>query len=61
MRTFLALDLDPNVTRTLSDLIDAARRSLPPARWVRPQGLHVTLKFFGLTRWSVAWFSIPVS
>ena len=50
MRTFLALDLDPGVKRTLSELIAAARPLERGARWVRQQGLHVTLAFLGDTR-----------
>ncbi len=47
IRTFTALTLDPAVR----ERIVAAARDVPPralkVRWVRPENLHVTLKFLG--------------
>ena len=47
-RLFLAVPLPAVVKAELISLIDAVRRSAPrSARWVRPEQLHVTLKFLG--------------
>jgi RNA 2',3'-cyclic 3'-phosphodiesterase len=47
MRLFVALDLREHVQRSLGDLIAKLRPLSPDARWVRPEGMHVTLKFIG--------------
>ncbi|MEP0773964.1 MAG: RNA 2',3'-cyclic phosphodiesterase [Acidobacteriota bacterium] len=47
MRVFFAVELPEALRRTLADGLAKLRRVLPPARWVRPEGLHVTLKFLG--------------
>lgn len=50
MRTFIAIDLDPEIKRTLSLLVDELsvqdkeRRSV---KWIRKEGMHLTLKFLG--------------
>lgn len=49
LRAFLALDLDaPARERILAAMADL-RRQLPQVRWVRPEGLHLTLRFLGWT------------
>lgn len=47
MRLFVALDLRDDVRRALGDLMAKLRPLSPDARWVRPEGMHVTLKFIG--------------
>jgi 2'-5' RNA ligase len=47
MRLFLALDIDDAVRSGIAVFIDRIRAFAPDARWVRPESLHVTLKFIG--------------
>ena len=49
MRTFIAIELTPPILDRLGDLQARLRQDLPPrlVRWVRPQGIHLTLKFLG--------------
>jgi 2'-5' RNA ligase len=47
LRTFIAIDLDPEIKKTLIQLIkelDLGNRSI---KWVTEQGMHLTLKFLG--------------
>ena len=47
MRLFVAVDLPEAVKGTLDAAVAPLRSALPPARWVRPTGLHLTLAFLG--------------
>lgn len=47
MRLFVALDLRDDVRRALGDLMAKLKPLCADARWVRPEGMHVTLKFIG--------------
>ncbi|MDR4492984.1 MAG: RNA 2',3'-cyclic phosphodiesterase [Nitrospirales bacterium] len=47
IRAFLALSLPPRVREDLNTLQQKIRPVLPPVNWVRPENVHVTLKFFG--------------
>jgi RNA 2',3'-cyclic 3'-phosphodiesterase len=47
MRIFVALDIDDTVRDRISRFMDGLRGFAPDARWVRPESLHVTLKFVG--------------
>src|SRR5690242_19222354 len=47
MRLFVALALRDDVRRALGDLMAKLKPLSPDARWVRPEGMHVTLKFIG--------------
>ena len=49
MRLFVALDIPDNVRASLAALVLKLRAAFPNARWVRVEGLHVTLKFIGET------------
>lgn len=49
MRLFVALDLPDEVRRALGDLIARLKPDCRGARWVRPEGMHLTLKFIGET------------
>jgi 2'-5' RNA ligase len=48
-RTFVALELDDELRQALSALMASLRPRLPAARWVRPEGIHLTLRFLGDT------------
>jgi RNA 2',3'-cyclic 3'-phosphodiesterase len=47
MRLFIALDLDGSIREKIVRFLDGVREFAPDARWVRPESLHVTLKFVG--------------
>lgn len=47
MRLFVALDIDDTIRSGIVRLLDGVRNFAPEARWVRPESLHVTLKFIG--------------
>jgi 2'-5' RNA ligase len=49
VRTFVAIELAPDILTRLEDLLTRMKRDLPPGlvRWVRPAGIHLTLKFLG--------------
>lgn len=47
MRLFVALDIPETVRHQLHGLMESLRKVCPGARWVRPEGIHVTLKFIG--------------
>ena len=48
-RVFAALELPPEVQRQLAQLQKDIQAAVPPrcVRWVRPEGIHLTLKFYG--------------
>lgn len=48
IRAFLALDPPPEILHRVADIQDALKRHIRGnLGWVRPQGIHLTLKFFG--------------
>jgi 2'-5' RNA ligase len=49
MRAFIAIELTPPILGKLGDLQSRMQRDLPPKllRWVRPEGIHLTLVFLG--------------
>ncbi|HTC49703.1 MAG TPA: RNA 2',3'-cyclic phosphodiesterase [Candidatus Aquilonibacter sp.] len=47
MRLFVALDIDDEIREKISSFVGQVREFAPEARWVRPESLHVTLKFIG--------------
>jgi len=47
MRVFVALDIDDAIRGRLQLFLDGVRGFAPDARWVRPESMHVTLKFIG--------------
>lgn len=47
MRLFVALDIPDEMRRALRAAIDDFSRVCHGARWVRPEGIHITLKFIG--------------
>lgn len=47
MRAFIAIDLPDAILGALARQLDSFRAVCPEARWVRPEGIHLTLKFLG--------------
>jgi 2'-5' RNA ligase len=47
MRIFIALDIEDTIRERIQRFLDGVREFAPDARWVRPESLHVTLKFIG--------------
>src|SRR5579864_7512781 len=47
MRLFIALDIDDAIRERIARFLEGVRGFAPDARWVRPESLHVTLKFIG--------------
>src|SRR4030095_16743665 len=49
MLLFIALDIDESIRERIERFLEGVRGFAPHARWVRPESLHVTLKFIGDT------------
>jgi len=49
IRTFIAIELDENLKNCLTKLQEQLKGEAPQGsvRWVRPEGIHLTLKFLG--------------
>ena len=47
MRIFVAIDLHSEIREKIARFLDGVRGFAPDPRWVRPESLHVTLKFVG--------------
>jgi 2'-5' RNA ligase len=47
VRAFVALDLHHEMRRRLADLEASLAPAFPGLRWVRPERVHLTLRFFG--------------
>jgi len=47
MRLFIALDIDDPIRERITRFVDQVRNFSPDACWVKPESLHVTLKFIG--------------
>lgn len=50
MRTFIAIDLDEEIKKNLLSFIselDKLSRGGKSIRWIKPEGMHLTLKFLG--------------
>lgn len=50
MRVFVAIDVPEEVRAALASMMESLRPCCPLARWVKPAGVHVTLKFVGETK-----------
>lgn len=48
-RAFIALELHPEMRAALDRLMADVRHRFAGLRWVRPEGVHVTLRFLGST------------
>ena len=49
MRLFIAIEIPTNIRTTFAAFLKEMRDIAPRAKWVRPENLHVTLKFLGHT------------
>lgn len=47
IRTFIALPIPDNLRETLRTAISALREKNDGVKWVRPESVHITLKFLG--------------
>jgi 2'-5' RNA ligase len=47
MRLFIALDIDDSIRERITRFVDGVQTFSPDARWIKPESLHVTLKFIG--------------
>ena len=47
MRLFVALDIDDPIRERIQLFMEGVRGFAPDVRWVRPEALHITLKFIG--------------
>jgi 2'-5' RNA ligase len=47
MRLFIALDIDDAIRERMARFVEGVQGFAPDARWVKPESLHVTLKFIG--------------
>ncbi len=47
IRSFIAIEVPPDVKSRMDDLQRELRRTDADVKWVRPEGIHLTLKFLG--------------
>ncbi len=47
IRVFLAVELSSDIQEKLAHLQQQLQKTLPPINWVRPESIHLTLKFLG--------------
>ncbi len=47
MRAFIAIDLNPEIKKTLYELIKELDKETKSVKWVSEGGMHLTLKFLG--------------
>jgi len=48
MRTFIAIDLDPEIKKAISDFLRRLKKlGSSNIGWIKEQGMHLTLKFLG--------------
>jgi 2'-5' RNA ligase len=47
LRVFLGVELSSDLRQKLADLQNQLRGTLPKVNWVRPESVHLTLKFIG--------------
>ncbi|MEW6615623.1 MAG: RNA 2',3'-cyclic phosphodiesterase [Thermodesulfobacteriota bacterium] len=47
IRSFLAIELPKEIISRLSEIQNILKSSEPHVKWVRPESIHLTLKFFG--------------
>ncbi|MDH5575523.1 MAG: RNA 2',3'-cyclic phosphodiesterase [Nitrospirota bacterium] len=47
IRVFLAVELSSGIRENLFSLQQELKKILPPINWVRPESIHLTLKFLG--------------
>jgi 2'-5' RNA ligase len=59
IRAFVALELDDGMRKRLAELIETLRDRFRGVRWVRPEGIHLTLRFLGYARQDVLDSLVP--
>ena len=47
MRLFVAIEISADLRKLIAEFVARVQPPLANARWVRPEGLHITLKFLG--------------
>lgn len=47
MRLFVALDIEDDIRARIHRFVQGVAGFAPDARWIKPQSLHITLKFIG--------------
>ena len=47
MRLFIALDIDDAIRERIARFVEGVQGFAPDARWVKPESMHITLKFIG--------------
>lgn len=47
VRSFIALELAPEIQKQLGQIQDELKKSGADVKWVNPEGVHLTLKFLG--------------
>lgn len=47
IRAFVALELPAAARARVAEAIETLRPTVPDVRWVRPEGIHLTLRFLG--------------
>jgi RNA 2',3'-cyclic 3'-phosphodiesterase len=47
MRLFIALDIDDPIREHIARFVEGVQGFAPEARWVKPESMHITLKFIG--------------
>lgn len=47
VRSFIAIDIPPSLRHLLENLQSDLKKADVDVRWVRPEGIHLTLKFLG--------------
>ena len=47
MRLFIALDINDAVHERIARFVEGVQGFAPDARWVKPESMHITLKFIG--------------
>lgn len=50
MRLFAGIDINDEIRRNLTTYVERLRPLAPGTKWVRPETLHVTLKYIGETQ-----------
>jgi RNA 2',3'-cyclic 3'-phosphodiesterase len=49
MRLFVAIEISSDVRDAIAAFIQECRLAVPHAKWMRPESIHITLKFLGET------------
>jgi len=47
MRLFIAIEILEKIKAELMEIVDKLKQAGADVKWVRPQGMHITLKFLG--------------